>query len=252
MGAGASQTWSRGSCWRLCQAPKCGSESRHKKATEERMVQAGKDAGHKQVRARGVGRGGWQGRAQPPWSWRALKGKCAEHQRGAGRVKTPHQQLCSKAGMAARDTGMGGPGQDRETPLLWGQGGRESMSVCGGASGNGGGSAPFPGGGELISGGRIPGGASRGPRGLQKGWEKGHTEGNTCLNKVFSLKNISNFIHDDVVLSPSKSIEMHMLNHHLDVIRGHKTVEDKTRQKIRRQGQRQMPKVTFKDFLFLI
>lgn len=112
MGAGASQTWSRGSCWRLCQAPKCGSESRHKKATEERTVQAGKDAGHKQVRARGVGRGGWQGRAQPPWSRRALKGKCAEHQGGAGRVKTPHQQLCSKAGMAARDTGTGGPGQD--------------------------------------------------------------------------------------------------------------------------------------------
>lgn len=29
---------------RLCQVPKCGSESRHKKATEERTVQARKDA----------------------------------------------------------------------------------------------------------------------------------------------------------------------------------------------------------------
>lgn len=129
----------------------------------------GKMRGHKQVRARGVGRGGWQGTAQPPRSWRALKGKCAEHQGAAGRVKTPHQQLCGKAGTAARDTGMGSPGQDGGTPLLWGQGGCESMSACGGASGNRRGSAPFPVGGELISGGGIPSGASRGPRGLRKG-----------------------------------------------------------------------------------
>ena len=69
-----------------------------------------------------------------------------------------------------------------------------------------------------------------------RGWEEGHAEGNTYLNKVFSLKNISDFIHDDVVLSPSKSIKMHMLNHHLNAIRGQKIVENKTRQKARCHG----------------
>ena len=82
---------------------------------------------------------------------------------GAGRVKTPHQQLCGKARMATRNMGRGGPGQDGGTPLLWGQGGLESMSV------NRGGSAPFLVGGELISGGRVPSGRGRGPRGLWKG-----------------------------------------------------------------------------------
>lgn len=41
----------------------------------------------------------------------------------------------------------------------------------------------------------------------------------THLNEVFSLKNISNFTNDDVILSPSKSIKMNMLNHHLNVTR---------------------------------
>ena len=72
--------------------------------------------------------------------------------------------------------------------------------------------------------------------GFRRGWKEGHTERNTCLDKVFSLKNISNFTHDDVVLSPSKSIKMNVLNHHLEVIRGHKIVENKTGQKTRHQG----------------
>ena len=49
-----------------------------------------------------------------------------------------------------------------------------------------------------------------------RGWE-GHTEGDTCLDEVSRLKNIFNFIHDDVILSSSKSIEMNVLNHHLEV-----------------------------------
>lgn len=104
----------------------------------------------------------------PPRSWRALKGKCTEHQGGAGRVKTPYQQLQGKARTAARDTGRGSPGQDGGIPLLWSQGGCESMSVCGGDSGHRGGSAPFPVGGELISGGRVPGGAAE-VHGVRKG-----------------------------------------------------------------------------------
>lgn len=41
----------------------------------------------------------------------------------------------------------------------------------------------------------------------------------THLNEVFSLKDISNFTNDDVIFSPSKSIKMNMLNHHLNVTR---------------------------------
>ena len=43
---------------------------------------------------------------------------------------------------------------------------------------------------------------------------------NTCLNKVFSLKNISDFVHDDIIFSPSEPIEVDVLNHHLEVRRG--------------------------------
>lgn len=45
----------------------------------------------------------------------------------------------------------------------------------------------------------------------------------THLDEVFGLKNISNFTNDDVVLSPSKSIKMNMLNHHLNVTRGQRS-----------------------------
>lgn len=54
-----------------------------------------------------------------------------------------------------------------------------------------------------------------------RGWE-GYAQGDTYLDKVFRLKNIFNFTHDDVVLSPSKSIKMNVLNHHLEVTRGHR------------------------------
>lgn len=48
--------------------------------------------------------------------------------------------------------------------------------------------------------------------------DRRRTSGNhTYLNKVFSLKDISDFINDDVIFSPSKPIEMDMLNHHLHV-----------------------------------
>lgn len=42
----------------------------------------------------------------------------------------------------------------------------------------------------------------------------------THLNEVFSLKNLSDFTYDDVILGPFKSIKMNMLNHHLNVTRG--------------------------------
>lgn len=43
----------------------------------------------------------------------------------------------------------------------------------------------------------------------------------TCLNKVFRLKNVSNFTYDDIILSSSKSIKMNVLNNHLNVMKGH-------------------------------
>lgn len=43
--------------------------------------------------------------------------------------------------------------------------------------------------------------------------------GQTHLNEVFSLKDLSDFTNDDVILSPPKSIKMNMLNHHLNVAR---------------------------------
>lgn len=55
---------------------------------------------------------------------------------------------------------------------------------------------------------------------------------NTCLDKVFSLKNVSNFIHDDVIFSPSESIKMNMLDNHLNVTRGQPVTYD-TGQEIR-------------------
>lgn len=43
----------------------------------------------------------------------------------------------------------------------------------------------------------------------------------TCLDKVFGLKNLSNFTHDDIIFRPSKSIKMNVLNNHLNVTREH-------------------------------
>lgn len=71
--------------------------------------------------------------------------------------------------------------------------------------------------------------------------ERMPSRGNTCLNEVFSLKNISNFIHDDIIFSPPESIKMNMLNNHLNMTRGH-------RHKARGQASRQVSKINFKDF----
>lgn len=37
----------------------------------------------------------------------------------------------------------------------------------------------------------------------------------TYINEIFSLENICDFIHDNVIFGPSKSIKMHVLNDHL-------------------------------------
>lgn len=55
-----------------------------------------------------------------------------------------------------------------------------------------------------------------------KGTERTPSRENTCLNEVFSLKNVSNFIHDDIIFSPPESIKMNMLNDHLNMTRGHR------------------------------
>lgn len=38
----------------------------------------------------------------------------------------------------------------------------------------------------------------------------------TYINEIFSLENICDFIHDNVIFGPSKSIKMHVLNDHLN------------------------------------
>lgn len=46
----------------------------------------------------------------------------------------------------------------------------------------------------------------------------------THLNEVPSLKNISNFTHDDVIPGPSKAIKVNMLNYHLNMTRDRRQV----------------------------
>lgn len=73
---------------------------------------------------------------------------------------------------------------------------------------------------------------------FRREWTRRPSRGNTCLDKVFSLKNISNFTHDDVIFSPSKPIKMNVLDDHLDVTRGRRLLST-------RQGKR--PGIEAKD-----